>query len=56
MCLSRLVAFCVTFNDLCCLTQRCGLVSRIHLWGTHQSWQTGPNQSVPCFEVVIVVR
>ena len=29
MCLSRFVAFRGTFNGLCCLTQPCGLLSRI---------------------------
>ena len=41
MCLPRFVAICVTFNDLCCRTKRCGLLSRIHLWVTDQSWHTG---------------
>ena len=54
MCLSRFVAFCVTFNDLCCRTKRCGLLSRIHLWVTDQSWHTGPNDSVLHFELVFV--
>ena len=39
MCLSRLVAICVTFNDLCCSKQRSGLLSHIHLRVTHRSWQ-----------------
>ena len=33
MCLSRFVAFRGTFNDYCCWTQRCGLLSRTHLKG-----------------------
>ena len=48
MCLPRFVAICVTFNDLCCRTKRCGLLSRIHLWVTDQSWHTGPNDSNDC--------
>ena len=55
MCLPRFVAICVTFNDLCCRTKRCGLLSRIHLWVTDQSWHTGPNDSVLHFELVFVV-
>ena len=31
MCLFRFVEFLANFNDLCCWTQRCGLLSRIHL-------------------------
>ena len=50
----RFVAICVTFNDLCFRTKRCGLLSRIHLWVTHQSWHTGPNDSVLHFELVFV--
>ena len=38
ICLSRFIAFCVTFNGLCC-----GLLSYIHLWVIDQRWQTGPN-------------
>ena len=41
--LSRFVAFRVTFNDLGCRTQRCGLLSRIQLRVTDQTWHTGPN-------------
>ena len=41
MCLFGFVAFRVTLNDLCCWTQRCGLLSCIQLWLTDQSWQTG---------------
>ena len=52
MCLPRFVAICVTFNDLCCRTQRCGLLSRIHSWVTDQNWHTGPNDSVLHFEFV----
>ena len=55
MCLYRFVAFCVTFNDLCCWTQRCGLLSRIHLKLMDQSWQTGSKNFVWHFEVVFVV-
>ena len=33
----------------------CGLVSRIRLWVTDQSWQTGRNDPVLHFEVVFVV-
>ena len=53
--LSRFVAFRVTFNDLRCRTQRCGLLSQIQLRLMNQSWQTGPNESVLHFEVVFVV-
>ena len=55
MCLSRFVAFRVTFNDLRSRLQRSGLLSRIHLGATNQSWQTGSNESVLHFEVVFVV-
>ena len=55
MCLFRFVAFRVTFNDLCCRTQRCGLLSLIHFKVADESWQTGPNESVLHFEVVFVV-
>ena len=48
MCLFRFVGFRVTFNDF-------GLLSRIHLRLTIQSWQTGPNESVLHFEVIFVV-
>ena len=49
------VEFCVTFNDLCCWTQRCGLLSRIHLRVTDQSWQTGPSESALHFKVVFIL-
>ena len=49
-----LLQFRVTFNDLCCRTKRCGLLSRIHLWVTDQSWHTDPNGSVLHFELVFV--
>ena len=55
MCLSRFVAFRVTFNDSCCSLQRCGLLSFLHLWITNQSWQTGPNESVLHLEINFVV-
>ena len=55
LCLHRFVAFHVTFNDLCCLWQPCGLLSWIHLWVTNQSLQTGQNDSVIHFEVAFVV-
>ena len=55
MCLSRFVAIYVTFNNLCCWTSCCGLVSHIHLRVTDQTWQTGPNESVLYFKVVFVV-
>ena len=55
MCLSRFVAFRFTFNDLCCWTQRCCLLSRIHLRVTKQSWQTSPNEAAVHFKVVFVV-
>ena len=32
ICLSPFVAFRLTFYDLCCSTQRCGLLSHIYLW------------------------
>ena len=50
MCLSRFVAFRVTFNDLCC-----GLLYCIHLWLTEQKWLTGPNDSVSHFKAVFLV-
>ena len=31
MCLFRFIAFRIAFNDLCCWTSHCGLLSRIHL-------------------------
>ena len=43
------------FHDLCCWTQRCGLLSRIHFRVTDQTWQTGPKESVLHFEVAFVV-
>ena len=55
LCLSRFIAFCVTFNGLWCWTQRCGLLSRIHLKVMDQSWHTGPNEFVLQLEVVFVV-
>ena len=55
MCLFQLVAFCVTFNDLCCSKHFCGLLLRIHLKVTDQSRQTSLNESVLHFEVVFVV-
>ena len=48
--------FLVTFNHLCCWTQRCGFLSRIQLRLTNQSWQTNPNESVWHFEVVFAIR
>ena len=53
--LSRFIAFCVTSNDLWCWTQRCGLLSRIHLKVIDESWHTGPNEFVLQLEVVFVV-
>ena len=55
MCLPRFVAICATFNDLCCRTKRCGLLSRIYLRVTDQTQQTGPNEFALHFEVVFVV-
>ena len=55
MCLPRFVAICVTFNDLCCRTKRCGLLSRMHSWVTDQTQQTGPNEFALHFEVLFVV-
>ena len=55
LCYFWLVAFRVTFNNLSCCTKLCGLLSRIQLVLTNQSWQTGPNESVSHFEVVFVV-
>ena len=55
MCLSQFVAVCVTLNDSCILTQSCGLLLRIHLRVTNQTWCTGQNESVLHFEVVFVV-
>ena len=49
------VEFCVTLNDLCCWTQRCGLLSRIQLTLTNKNWQTDPNEFVSHFEFVFVV-
>ena len=54
-CLSGFVAFRATFNDLCCWTERCGLLSRIHLCGTDRSWRTGPNEFLLHFQIVFVV-
>ena len=54
-CLFRFVLFLVIFNDLSCWTQGCGLLSRIHLRVTDQSWQTSPNESVLHFKVLFVV-
>ena len=42
-------------NDLWCGTQRCGLLSRIHLKVMDESWHTGPNEFVLQLEVVFVV-
>ena len=55
MCLSRFVAFRVTFNDEWSWTQCSRLLSRIPLKVTDQRWQTGPIQSALHFEVVFVV-
>ena len=55
ICLSRFIAFWVTFNGLWCWTQRCGLLSRIHLKVIDESWHTGPNEFVLQLEVVFVV-
>ena len=44
ICLSQLVAVFVTFNDLCCSKQRCGLLSHIHLRVTDRSWQSSLNE------------
>ena len=55
MCLFWFVAFRVTFNDLCCWRQRWGLLSRIQLGITNQSWQTSPNECVLHFEIVFAV-
>ena len=54
MCFSWFVAIPVTFNNLCCWTQRCGSLSRIQLRLTDQSWQTSPNESVLHLEVVFL--
>ena len=43
------------FYVLCGWTQRCGLLSRIHLRVTDPSWQTDLNESVLLFEIVFVV-
>ena len=50
----RFVSFRFTFNHLCCWTQRCGLLSRLHFRVTDHSWQTCPNKSALHFEVVFV--
>ena len=55
MCLCRFVAFNVTFDNLCCLTRRCGLQPRSHYRVTNRSFQTGPKEFVLHFEVVFVV-
>ena len=55
LCLSRFVAFRFILNEVCCWRQRCGLLSRIQLKLTDQIWQTGPNETVLHFEVVLVV-
>ena len=54
MCFSQFVGFRLTFNELCCWTQLCVLLSRICLRVTNRSWQTGPNESVLHFRVVFV--
>ena len=54
-CLSRFVAFHITFNDLCCSSERCGLLSRIHLKVTDQTRHTGPNETVLQIQIVFVV-
>ena len=47
----RFVAFRVTFNDLCCWTKRCGILSRIHIRLTDKSWKTSPNEFVLHFRL-----
>ena len=54
LCLSEFVAFGGIFNDLCCSLQPCGLLSRIQLRLTYQSWQNGANEFVLLFEVTLV--
>ena len=54
LCLSEFVAFGGTFNNLSCSLQPCGLLSRIQLRLTYQSWQSGPNDFVLHFEVTFV--
>ena len=55
LCLSRFVAFRVTFNDFCFWMPRCGLLSCIHLRVTDQRWQTNPIESVLHFKIVFAV-
>ena len=54
MCLSRFVAFRVTFDSLCCLTRRCGLLPRSHFRVMDRSFQTGIKELVLHLEVVFV--
>ena len=56
MCWFGFIAFRVTLIDLCCWTQRYGLLSRIQLRLTDKSRQTDPNEFVSHFQVVFVVR
>ena len=39
--LFRVVAFCFTFDNFCCIRQRCGQLLRIVLRITDQSWHVG---------------
>ena len=55
VCLFPFVVFCIFFNNLCCWLQRWGLLSRMHLKVTDQTWHTGPNESVLHLQVVFVV-
>ena len=53
MCLSRFVAFRVTFDDLCCLMQRCGSLTRSQ--GNGPKFSDWIKKFVIHFEVVFVV-
>ena len=50
------VSICSQFVSLFAIyagwTERCGLLSRMHLSVRNQSWQTGPNESALHFKVV----
>ena len=55
ICLLRFVSIRVTFNGLCCWTQRCGLLSRMQLSLTDQSCHSSPNEFLLHIEVVFIV-
>ena len=55
MCFLDLLHFVSLLTVYVVETQVCGLLSRIRLWVTDRSWQTGRNDPVLHFEVVFVV-